>query len=369
GGTQSLHTNSFDEAIALPTEFSSRIARNTQLILQNETGITNVVDPLAGSYYVEKLTADLADKAWALIEEVEEMGGMTKAVATGMPKLRIEEAAARKQAAIDRGEEVIVGVNKFKPTKEDEFEILSIDNEKVRDAQIARLKRTRRNRNEEACQKALDNLEQIARSGDGNIQAGAIEAARARASVGEISQAMETAWGRHVADTQTVSGVYGSAYDDDKRFSEVSEKLVSLGKEAGRAPRILIVKMGQDGHDRGAKVIASAFADLGFEVIVGPLFQTPDEAAKLAVAEDADIVGISSHAAGHLTLAPLLVEELAANDAADKLVICGGVIPSQDYDTLRKAGIAAIYGPGSNILDSADDLLALLFERLRGRNR
>ncbi|MGI9399745.1 MAG: methylmalonyl-CoA mutase [Rhizobiaceae bacterium] len=369
GGTQSLHTNSFDEAIALPTEFSSRIARNTQLILQNETGITNVVDPLAGSYYVEKLTADLADKAWELIEEVEAIGGMTRAVATGMPKLRIEEAAARKQAAIDRGEEVIVGVNKFQPTKTDEFEILSIDNEKVRDAQIARLKRTRRNRNEEACQKALDNLEQIARSGDGNTLAGAIEAARARASVGEISQAMENAWGRHVADTQTVSGVYGSAYDDDKRFSEVSEKLKKIGKEAGRAPRILIVKMGQDGHDRGAKVIATAFADLGFDVSVGPLFQTPHEAAKLAVAEDADIVGISSHAAGHLTLAPLLVEELAANDAAGKLVICGGVIPSQDYGKLKKAGIAAIYGPGSNILDSADDLLGLLFERLRGRNR
>lgn len=294
---------------------------------------------------------------------------MTKAVATGMPKLRIEEAAARKQAAIDQGEEVIVGVNKFRPTKADEFDILSIDNEKVRDAQIARLKRTRRNRNEDACNKALESLENIAGSGEGNILAGAIEAARVRATVGEISQAMENAWGRHIAETKTVSGVYGGAYKDDKRFSAISGEIDTISREHGRTPKILIVKMGQDGHDRGAKVIATAFADLGFDVCVGPLFQTPEEAAQLAVKEGADIVGVSSHAAGHLTLAPLLVEALAANDAADKLVICGGVIPAQDYTSLKKAGIAAIYGPGSNILDSADDLLALVRERLRGRNR
>ena len=369
GGTQSLHTNSFDEAVALPTEFSARIARNTQLILQHETGITNVVDPLAGSYYVENLTKQLADEAWALMEEVEALGGMTHAVETGMPKLRIEEAAARKQAAIDRGEEVIVGVNKYRKKVEDPLDIRRIDNTKVREAQIARLKRTRKNRDGEACSAALAELEEVARSGKGNLLEAAVEAARARASVGEISQAMENAWGRHQAVTRTVSGVYAGAYADDPEFAEITKKVGATAKQLGRKPKLLVVKMGQDGHDRGAKVIASAFADLGFEVVVGPLFQTPEEAAELAVGENADIVGVSSHAAGHMVLAPLLVKELAARDGADKLVICGGVIPAQDYDQLKKAGIAAIYGPGTNILDSVNDLLAMLHERLRGRNR
>ncbi|MEZ5871307.1 MAG: methylmalonyl-CoA mutase [Nitratireductor sp.] len=369
GGTQSLHTNSFDEAIALPTEFSARIARNTQLILQHETGVTRVVDPLAGSYYVESLTNELADEAWKLIEEVEAVGGMTRAVATGLPKLRIEEAAARKQAAIDRGEEVIVGVNKYRLKVQEDIDILRIDNKAVRESQIARLNRTRKTRDEAACKAALAALETCARTGEGNILAAAVEAARARASVGEISSAMERAWGRHEAETKTVSGVYGGEYAGDEHYARVSAAISGTAQSLGRKPKMLVVKMGQDGHDRGAKVIASAFADLGFDVVVGPLFMTPQEAADLAVDEKVDVVGVSSHAAGHLTLAPMLVEELAARDAADKLVICGGVIPAQDYDTLRKSGIAAIYGPGTNILDSAENLLALLKERLRGRNR
>ena len=369
GGTQSLHTNSFDEALALPTEFSARIARNTQLILNHETGVTHVVDPLAGSYYVENLTGDLADKAWALIEEVEAHGGMTKAVAEGLPKMRIEEAAARKQAAIDRGEEVIVGVNKFRPAVPDHVDILQIDNRKVRRQQIDRLNRMRERRDEKACQATLKALEDVARSGKGNILAAAIEAARARASVGEISQAMENAWGRYDAETHLVTGVYGEAYEGDKRYEAVKREIAAMADTLSRKPRVLVVKIGQDGHDRGAKVIASAFSDLGFDVVVGPLFLTPAEAADLAIAESADVVGVSSHAAGHLTLAPMLLEELGKRDAADKLVICGGVIPSQDYDALKKAGVAAIYGPGTNILDSAENLLALLRERLRGRNR
>ena len=369
GGTQSLHTNSFDEAIALPTEFSSRIARNTQLILQHETGVTRVVDPLAGSYYVESLTNSLAEEAWKLIEEVETVGGMTKAVATGLPKLRIEEAAARKQAAIDRGEEVIVGVNKYRLKVQEDIDILRIDNKAVRESQIARLKRTRKGRDEAACKAALAALESVARTGEGNILAAAVEAARARATVGEISSAMENAWGRHEAETRTVSGVYGGQYSGDERYERISKAIADTAGSLGRKPRMLVVKMGQDGHDRGAKVIASAFADLGFDIVVGPLFMTPQEAADLAVAETVDVVGVSSHAAGHLTLAPMLVEELATRDAADKLVICGGVIPAQDYAELKKSGVAAIYGPGTNILDSAENLLALLRERLRGKNR
>ncbi|GIL00454.1 MAG: methylmalonyl-CoA mutase [Alphaproteobacteria bacterium] len=369
GGTQSLHTNSFDEAMALPTEFSARIARNTQLILQHETGITRVVDPLAGSYYVERLTNDLAEKAWALIEEVEALGGMTKAVAEGLPKMRIEEAAARKQAAIDRGEEVIVGVNRFRPAVPDHVDILTIDNRKVRAKQIERLDRVRRARDGERCRQALAALEAVARSGQGNLLAAAIEAARARASVGEISGAMENAWGRYDAETHLVTGVYGKAYEGDRRYEQVRAEIAAMAADLSRRPRVLVAKVGQDGHDRGAKVIASAFADLGFDVIVGPLFLTPQEAADLAVAERADVIGVSSHAAGHLTLAPMLLEELARRGAADKLVICGGVIPLQDYDALKKAGVAAIYGPGTNILDSAENLLALLRERLRGRNR
>ncbi|MCP4184777.1 MAG: methylmalonyl-CoA mutase [Hyphomicrobiales bacterium] len=369
GGTQSLHTNSFDEAIALPTEFSARIARNTQLILQHETGVTDVIDPLAGSYYVESLTKQLADEAWLLIEEVEELGGMTKAVEAGLPKLRIEEASAIKQARIDRGDSVIVGVNKYQLKQQDKIDILDIDNKAVRSAQIARLNRIRKSRDESACISALENLTNVCKSGRGNILRIAVEAARARASVGEISTALESAWGRHVAETKMVSGVYGNSFENDPQFNDVHSQISGLENELGRKPRILVLKMGQDGHDRGAKVISTAFEDLGYDVVVGPLFQTPSEAAELAVAQKVDIVGVSSHAAGHKTLAPILLKELADRDAADKIVICGGVIPSQDYDFLKQAGVAAIYGPGTNILASASHLANLLREQMRGRNQ
>jgi len=360
GGTQSLHTNSFDEAIALPTEFSARIARNTQLILQNETGVTHVVDPLAGSYYVEKLTADLADAAWKLIEEVDQMGGMTRAVASGMPKLRIEEAAARRQAAIDRGDEVIVGVNRFRLDKEDDIEVREIDNTAVRDAQIARLERTRAERDGAACDAALAGLEKGARSGQGNLLELAVEAARARATVGEISMAMEKAFGRHRAEVKTLAGVYGAAYEGDAEFAAIQADVEKFAEEEGRRPRMLVVKMGQDGHDRGAKVIATAFADIGFDVDVGPLFQTPEEAAQDAVDNDVHIVGISSQAAGHKTLAPKLIAALQEQGAEEIIVICGGVIPSQDYDFLKQAGVAAIFGPGTNIPAAAAEILGLI---------
>jgi methylmalonyl-CoA mutase len=359
GGTQSLHTNALDEAIALPTEFSARIARNTQLILQEETGITRVVDPLAGSYYVESLTAELAEKAWALIEEVEEMGGMTKAVASGMPKLRIEESAARRQAMIDRGEEVIVGVNKYRLAKEDPIDILDIDNVKVREAQIARLQKMRASRDEAACQAALDELGRRAEKG-GNLLEAAVAAARARASVGEISMAMEKVFGRHRAEVKTLAGVYGSAYEGDEGFAQIQKDVETFAEREGRRPRMLVVKMGQDGHDRGAKVIATAFADIGFDVDVGPLFQTPDEAAQDAVDNDVHVVGISSQAAGHKTLAPKLIEALKAKGAEDILVICGGVIPQQDYEFLRKAGVRAIFGPGTNIPAAAREILDMI---------
>ncbi|MEO1249496.1 MAG: methylmalonyl-CoA mutase, partial [Pseudomonadota bacterium] len=359
GGTQSLHTNSFDEAIALPTEFSSRIARNTQLILQHETGVTNVVDPLAGSYYVESLTASLASEAWKLIEEVEEQGGMTKAVASGMPKLRIEEASALRQARIDRGEEVIVGVNKFRPTKEDPVEVLEIDNRVVRDAQVARLETIRAKRDKAACDAALKALEEGAR-GDGNLLEPAIEAARARATVGEISDAMERVFGRHRAQIRSISGVYGSSYDGDDGFAAIQKEIEEFAAAEGRRPRMLVVKMGQDGHDRGAKIIATAFADLGFDVDIGPLFQTPQEAASDAIDNDVHVVGISSQAAGHKTLAPELVKELKAAGADDVLVVCGGVIPSQDYDFLKANGVAAIFGPGTNIPSAASEVLQLI---------
>lgn len=368
GGTQSLHTNSFDEAIALPTEFSARIARNTQLILQHETGVTKTVDPLAGSYYVESLTKEMADKAWALIEEVEALGGMTKAVENGLPKRQIEEAAAKRQAAVDRGDEVIVGVNKYRLAQEDEIDILDIDNQAVRTAQVARLKRIRQGRDDAACRAALDAMTDAAKSGQGNLLELAVEAARARASVGEISSAMEQVFGRHVADVITIQGVYGDAYVGDERFTKIKTRIESHKGENGRAPSIFIAKMGQDGHDRGAKVIATAFGDLGFDVHVGPLFQTPDEAAQMAVDRDVEIVGLSSHAAAHKTLAPILVKELAARDAADKAVIVGGVIPHQDYDALYEAGVAAIFGPGTDVLKAADQLLDLLDERERRRN-
>ncbi|MEO1345032.1 MAG: methylmalonyl-CoA mutase [Pseudomonadota bacterium] len=361
GGTQSLHTNALDEAIALPTDFSARIARNTQLILQEETGVTNVVDPLAGSYYVESLTAELAEAAWDLIQEVDEMGGMTKAVTSGMPKLRIEESAATRQAMIDRGDEVVVGVNKYRKDKEDPIDILEIDNNAVRDAQIARLQKIRDARDEAACQAALDELSRRALEG-GNLLEGAVEAARARASVGEISMALEKEFGRHRAEVKTLAGVYSKAYDGDEGFAQIQTSVEKFAEDEGRRPRMLVVKMGQDGHDRGAKVIATAFADIGFDVDVGPLFQTPAEAAQDAVDNDVHVVGISSQAAGHKTLAPQLIDALREKDADDIIVICGGVIPQQDYDFLKGAGVKAIFGPGTNIPDAAQDILHLIRE-------
>ncbi len=359
GGTQSLHTNALDEAIALPTEFSARIARNTQLILQEETGITHVVDPLAGSYYLETLTHQLAEEAWKLIEEIEEMGGMTKAVATGMPKLRIEESAARRQAAIDRGEEVIVGVNKYRKASEDAIDILDIDNVAVRESQVARLHATRAARDEAACTAALAEITRRAQAG-GNILEAAVVAARARATVGEISDAMEKVFGRHRAEVKTLAGVYGAAYEGDAGFEAIQRDVEAFAAEEGRRPRMLVVKMGQDGHDRGAKVIATAFADIGFDVDVGPLFQTPEEAAQDAIDNDVHVIGISSQAAGHKTLAPKLIQALKAAGAGDILVICGGVIPQQDYKFLQDAGVKAIFGPGTNIPAAAKDILTLI---------
>ncbi|MEM7044667.1 MAG: methylmalonyl-CoA mutase [Pseudomonadota bacterium] len=360
GGTQSLHTNSFDEAIALPTEFSARIARNTQLILQHETGVTNVIDPLAGSYYVESLTNQLVQEAWKLIEEVDELGGMTKAVASGMPKLRIEEAATRKQARIDRGEEVIVGVNKYRPEHEDDIQTLEIDNTAVREAQIARIERTRAERDANACQQALDALTNMAETGEGNLLAAAVDAARARATVGEIAMAMEKVFGRHRAEVQAVSGVFGAMFDEDENFEKIRKRVDEFAESEGRRPRLLVAKMGQDGHDRGSKVIATAFADMGFDVDIGPLFQTPEEVARQAIENDVHVVGVSSQAAGHKTLAPLLIQSLKEQDGDDIHVVCGGVIPRQDYDFLTEAGVGAIFGPGTNILSAVDAVLDLL---------
>ena len=359
GGTQSLHTNSFDEAIALPTETSARIARNTQLILQEETGVTNVIDPLAGSYYVEKLTADMIDEAWLLIEEVEQLGGMTKAVASGMPKLKIEESAARRQALIDRGEEVIIGVNKHQIETQPDIEVRDINNDEVREAQVIKLKKIRRTRDKLACEDALLELGRRCEEG-GNLLEAAIEAVRHRATVGEVSLAMEGTFGRHRAEVKTLAGVYGAVYEDDEDFQAIQRSVEDFAKTEGRRPRILVVKMGQDGHDRGAKVIASAFADIGFDVDVGPLFQTPEEAAQDAVDNDVHVVGISSQAAGHKTLAPKLIEALKAADAEEIIVVCGGVIPQQDYDFLKAAGVAAIFGPGTNIPTAAQEVLNLI---------
>jgi methylmalonyl-CoA mutase len=359
GGTQSLHTNSFDEAIGLPTEFSARIARNTQLILQHETGITNVVDPLAGSYYVETLTDQLCREARALMAEVDAQGGMTKAVASGMPKLRIEEAAARWQAAVDRGEEVIVGVNKYRLPQEDDIDVLDIDNERVLEAQTAKLERVRATRDQGACDAALGEVERRAREG-GNLLEAAVEAARARATVGEISYAMERVFDRHRAEIRTLSGVYGKAYEGDDGFETIQGEVERFAEEEGRRPRMLVVKMGQDGHDRGAKVIATAFADIGFDVDVGPLFQTPEEAAQDAIDNDVHVVGLSSQAAGHRTLAPQLIDALGAAGADDVIVICGGVIPQQDYDFLKAKGVKAIFGPGTNIPEAASEILELI---------
>ena len=359
GGTQSLHTNALDEAMALPTEFSARIARNTQLILQEETGITHVVDPLAGSYYVESLTAELADKAWALMAEVEAMGGMTRAVAAGMPKLRIEESAARRQALIDRGQEVIVGVNKYRPEVKTPVEILDIDTAAVRDAQVKRLAEIRASRNETNVRNALAALEAAAR-GDSNLLEAAVDAARARASVGEISLALERVFGRHRAEVKTLAGIYGAGWEGDAGYAAIQAEVDKFAEEEGRRPRMLVVKMGQDGHDRGAKVIATAFADIGFDVDMGPLFQTPDEAAQDAVDNDVHVVGISSQAAGHKILAPLLVQALQAVGAGEILVVCGGVIPQQDYEFLKNAGVKAIFGPGTNIPVAAKEILDLI---------
>jgi methylmalonyl-CoA mutase len=359
GGTQSLHTNSFDEAIALPTEFSARIARNTQLILAEETGVPHVIDPLGGSYYVEALTQSLANEAWKLIEEVEQLGGMTKAVESGMPKLRIEEAAARRQAAIDRGEEVIVGVNKYRLAEEDQHDFRDVDNASVREQQLARLAQLRANRDEAACHAALDRLREGA-AGTGNLLELSIDATRARATVGEISDTLEEVFSRHRATIRSIAGVYGAAYEGDEGYEEVRAAIDAFAAAEGRRPRILVAKLGQDGHDRGAKVIATAFADLGFDVDVGPLFQTPEEAARDAIENDVHLVGVSSQAAGHKTLIPELIAQLRKQGSDDILVVAGGVIPAQDYDELREAGVAAIFGPGTNIPKAAAEIIGLL---------
>jgi len=367
GGTQSLHTNSFDEAIALPTEFSSRIARNTQLILQHETGVIKVIDPLAGSYYVESLTAELADKAWALIEEVEALGGMTKAVASGMPKRRIEEAATRRQAAVDKGEEIIVGVNKYRLETEDAIDILNIDNAAVRLSQIARIEQTRRQRDPARVEAALLALGNVTATGKGNLLASAVEAARARATVGEISEALRKSFGDHAAVPEVVHHVYGKAYSNEPEFLTLVTRLDDYSKNLGDKPRLMVAKLGQDGHDRGAKIIASAFGDIGFEVLAGPLFQTPEEAADLAIAHRVHIVGMSSMAAGHKTLAPQLIAALKAKGTENIIVVVGGVVPRQDYQFLLDHGVAAIFGPGTNVLDAARAVLDLMEGKRRNQ--
>ncbi len=363
GGTQSLHTNSFDEALALPSRFAARLARNTQLIIAEESGVPRVVDPLGGSYYVESLTASMAAEAQKLIDEVEALGGMTKAIESGMPKLKIEESAARRQARIDRGEDVIVGVNKYRPDEADAVEIRDIDNQKVREQQVARLKKIRAGRDETACRAALAALTKIAAAGEGNLLAGSIDAARARATVGEISDALEKVFTRHRAVIRSVSGVYGSAYEGDEGFQRIQRETAAFAAEEGRRPRMLVVKLGQDGHDRGAKVIATAFADIGFDVDIGPLFQTPEDAARQAIENDVHVVGVSSQAAGHKTLVPALIAALKIHGGEDILVVCGGVIPPQDYDMLIAAGVAAIYGPGTNIPHAASEIMGLIRRR------
>ena len=362
GGTQSLHTNSFDEAIALPSDFAARIARNTQLILAEETHVTKVVDPLAGSYYVEALTASLAREAWALIQRVEGMGGMTKAVESGLPKLMIEESAARRQARIDRGEEAIVGVNKYRLVNEPPVDVREIDNSAVRDSQIARLTRIKTTRDKAKVGAALEALTAGA-AGNGNLLALCVEAARARATVGEMSDAMEKVFRRHTAEIKSIAGVYGAAYDGDEGFQRIRREVEGFARAEGRRPRMMVVKMGQDGHDRGAKVIATAFADIGFDVDIGPLFQTPEEAARQAIENDVHVVGVSTQAGAHKTLVPELARELKKQGAPDILVVCGGVIPAQDYDALKASGAAAIYGPGTNIPSAAAEILGLLRRR------
>ncbi len=365
GHTQSLHTNALDEALALPTDFSARIARNTQLFIQQETGTCRSVDPWGGSYYVERLTHDLAKRAWDHIQEVEDLGGMAKAIEAGVPKLRIEEAAARTQARIDSGRQTVVGVNKYRLDETEDIDVLKVDNGAVRSAQIAKLKRLREERDESAVKEALAALTEAAKTGDGNLLALSVEAARAKATVGEITQAMEEEFGRHVAEIKSISGVYRKEVgDSDKTVAEVANLVTSFEDNEGRRPRILIAKMGQDGHDRGQKVIATAFADLGFDVDIGPLFQTPEEAARQAVENDVHIIGASSLAAGHLTLIPALRDELKKLGREDIMIVAGGVIPPQDYDALYKAGAAAIFPPGTVISEAAVGLLSQLGQSL-----
>ena len=364
GGTQSLHTNSFDEAIALPTEFSSRIARNTQLIIQEETHITNVVDPWAGSYMMEKLTHDMADQAWALIEEVDALGGMTRAVDSGWAKLKIEASAAEKQARIDSGRDVIVGVNKYKLAQEDAIDTLEVDNHKVREQQVERLKAMRARRDSAQVQAALAELTAAAQSGQGNLLELSIRAMRLRATVGEVSDALEQVYGRHRADTQKVTGVYAAAYDSAQGWAALQQEIADFAQAQGRQPRVLIAKLGQDGHDRGAKVVATAFADLGFDVDIGPLFQTPEECARQAIENDVHAVGISTLAAGHKTLVPAIIEALKRQGGDDIIVFVGGVIPRQDYEFLYQAGVKGIYGPGTPIPASAKDVLEQIKQAL-----
>ena len=364
GGTQSLHTNSFDEAIALPTEFSSRIARNTQLILQNETGVTNTVDPLAGSYFVEKLTEDMCSAAWKIIEEVEEIGGMTKAVAAGMPKLSIEESATKKQAKIDSGKRIVVGVNKFKNPKEPKIDVLVIDNEKVREDQIKKINSLKEKRNNDLLKEKLSIITEAAKNKKGNLLELCVEAIRARGTVGEVSKALEDAFGRHYATNVGVSGVYGKFFEKDDKFMAIQNKINNFEKENGRRPRVLIVKMGQDGHDRGAKIVATSFADLGFDIDMGPLFQSPKDVAKDAIENDVHAIGVSTLAAGHKTLVPELMKQLKALDKSNKIIVfVGGVIPEQDYQFLYDNEVSAIFGPGTSILDSAEKVIELISKK------
>ncbi|HIB25562.1 MAG TPA: methylmalonyl-CoA mutase [Gammaproteobacteria bacterium] len=360
GGTQSLHTNSFDEALALPTPFSAQIARTTQLILKEESGLTNVIDPLAGSYYLESLTASLVNEARKLIEEAEELGGMTRAVQAGVPKLRIEESATIRQARIDKKEETIVGVNKYISKNQDPVDIRLIDNQQVRDQQIKKIMSVKSKRDEKQCQTALDQLESAARKETSNLLEIAVEAAKARATVGEISLALERVFGRHQAVAQSISGVYRSEYEGDKNFMKIEEQISSFAKNFGRQPRILVAKLGQDGHDRGAKVIATAFADMGFDVDIGPLFQTPEEAAKQAIENDVHIIGVSTQAAGHKTLVPMLIEALRNEKAENIVVVCGGIIPEKDIPELKSQGVGAVFGPGTNVTEAAMAVIKLI---------
>jgi methylmalonyl-CoA mutase len=366
GHTQSLHTNALDEALALPTDFSARIARNTQIYLQEETNITRIVDPWAGSYYVERLTHELMHPAWALIEEVEELGGMAKAIETGVPKMRIEEAAARKQARIDSGRDVIVGVNAYRPPEETAIPVLDIDNAAVRESQVKRLEELKRTRDGESVRQALEQLAHCASTGKGNLLEWAVAAARKRATLGEISAALEQVWGRYQATTRSIAGIYSAESGNAEEFKRAQTMVAEFEKAEGRRPRILVAKMGQDGHDRGSKVIATAFADVGFDVDIGPLFQTPREVAQHAVESDVHVVGVSSLAAGHKTLVPQLIDELKKLGRDDILVVVGGVIPPQDYEFLYQAGAAGVYGPGTVIPVAAQKILDILNRNLVG---